>query len=137
MDQLAQNRTEMNEKSFRCSTYSKSQRRAIQECSGHYVPTGAVRELILLTLRTICPWAIKNKENFAARVREESELRQKDAVKEARRQMSIMKKRHVLFAYRENRYDKQLEIESHECLCQILLLHSWHFINTLTNLVSG
>lgn len=80
---------------YECSTYSKSQRRAIQECSGHYVPTGAVQELILLTLRTICPWAIKNKEEFAARVREESELRQKNAVKEAKRQMTVMKKRHA------------------------------------------
>jgi len=80
---------------YECGTYSRSRRHAVQECSGHYVPTGVVRELILLTLRTICPWAIKNQEEFAARVREESELRQKDAAKEARRQMSIMKKRHA------------------------------------------
>ena len=80
---------------YECGTYSRSRRRTVQECSGHYVPTDAVRELILITLRTICPWAIKNKEEFATRVREESELRQKDAAKEARRQMSIMKKRHA------------------------------------------
>ena len=84
---------------YECSTYSKSQRHAIQECSGHYVPTGAVQELILLTLRTICPWAIKNKEKFAARVREESELRQKDAVKEARRQMSITRKQGLVWEH--------------------------------------
>ena len=80
---------------YECGTYSRSRRRTIQECSGHYVPTDAVRELILITLRTICPWAIQNKEEFAARVREESELRQKDAVKEAKRQMTVMKKRHA------------------------------------------
>ena len=80
---------------YECGTYSRSRRRTVQECSGHYVPTDAVRELILITLRTICPWAIQNKEEFAARVREESELRQKNAVKEAKRQMTVMKKRHA------------------------------------------
>jgi len=48
-----------------------------------------------LTLQSICPWAIQNKEEFAARVREESELRQKSAVKETKRQVASMKKRHA------------------------------------------
>ena len=80
---------------YECGTYSRSRHRVEQECSGHYVPTEAVRELILMTLRTVCPWAIQNKEEFAARVREESELRQQNAAKETERLMASMKKRHA------------------------------------------
>jgi len=78
---------------YECGTYSRSRHRVEQECSGHYVPTEAVRELILMTLRAVCPWAIQNKEEFAARVREESELRQQNAAKETKRLMASMKKR--------------------------------------------
>ena len=80
---------------YECAAYSRSLPRTVHKCSSHYVTTFAVRELILLTLRTICPWAIQNKEEFAARVREESELRQKSAVKETKRQVASMKKRHA------------------------------------------
>ena len=80
---------------YECGTYKRSQIRVERACCTHYVTTAAVRELLLLTLRTICPWAIRNKEAFAARVREESELRHKSAAKEAKRQMATMKKRHA------------------------------------------
>ena len=80
---------------YECGAYSRSRRSTIQECSGHYVPTDAVGELILITLRTICPWAIQNKEEFAACVREESELRHKSEAKETRRKVSSMQKRHA------------------------------------------
>ena len=80
---------------YECAAYSRSQPRSVHKCCSHYVTTAAVRELILLTLQTICPWAIQNKEEFAARVREESELRQKSAVKETKRQAASMKKRHA------------------------------------------
>ena len=79
---------------YECGTYSRSRHHLVQECSGHYVPTAAVRELILMTLRTVCPCAIQNKEEFAARVREESELRHKSEAKETRRKVSSMQKRH-------------------------------------------
>ena len=80
---------------YECGTYSRSRHRVEQVCSGHYVPTQAVRELILLTLRTVCPWAIQNKEAFAARVREESALRQKSAAQETKRKLASMQKRHA------------------------------------------
>lgn len=80
---------------YECAAYSRSQPRSVHKCCSHYVTTAAVRELILLTLQAICPWAIQNKEEFTARVREESELRQKSAVKETKRQVASMKKRHA------------------------------------------
>ena len=80
---------------YECAAYSRSQPRSVHKCCSHYVTMAAVRELILLTLQTIYPWAIQNKEEFAARVREESELRQKSAVKETKRQVASIKKRHA------------------------------------------
>lgn len=80
---------------YECGAYKRSMTRAEPVCSSHYVSTAAVRELLLLTLRTVCPWAIQNKESFAARVREESELRHKSAAREAKRQMTAMQKRHA------------------------------------------
>ena len=80
---------------YECGAYKRSMTRAEPVCSSHYVSTAAVREMLLLTLRTVCPWAIQNKEAFAARVREESELRHKSAAREAKRQMTAMQKRHA------------------------------------------
>ena len=87
--------TEKIQDIYECGTYKRSQIRAERACRTHYVTTAAIRELLLLTLRTICPWAIRNKEAFAARVREESELRHKSAARDAKRQMASMKKRHA------------------------------------------
>ena len=87
--------TEKMQDVYECGTYKRSLRRTEHACCTHYVTTAAIRELLLLTLRTVCPWAIQNKEAFAARVREESELRHKSAAKEAKRQMASMKKRHA------------------------------------------
>lgn len=80
---------------YECGTYKRSLVRTEHACCTHYVATSTIRELLLLTLRTVCPWAIRNKEAFAARVREESVLRHKCAARDAKRQMTAMKKRHA------------------------------------------
>ena len=93
--QVLKDGTEKLVDNYECGAHKRSLIRAEHSCCSHYVTTAAVRELILLTLRTICPWAIQNKEAFAARIREESELHQKSAAREAKRQMAAMQKRHT------------------------------------------
>ena len=80
--------------SYDCSTYKLSIRRAEQVCGTHYINTKSLRELILFTIRTVSQYAIANKDDFVARVREASALRQDNAAKEAKRKLGRDKKRY-------------------------------------------
>ena len=62
-------------------------------CCGHYIRTKAVRELVLNTIRTVSTFAISNQEEFAEKVRSASQIKQKEAAKEAKRKLNKDKKR--------------------------------------------
>lgn len=78
---------------YDCSSYLLSHNRAKRLCFAHYINTKALRALVLDTIRTVSCYAIQNKDEFAARVRQESEIRQAEAAKDLKRKVSRAKKR--------------------------------------------
>ena len=78
---------------YDCSTYTLAHQKRTHACSGHYIRTKAVRELVLNTIRTVNTFAISNQEEFAEKVRAASQIKQKEAAKETKRKMNKDKKR--------------------------------------------
>ncbi len=78
---------------FDCSTYTLAHQKHDTACCGHYISTKALRSLILETVRAAATYAISNQEEFAAKVRVASELRQKEAAKDTKRRLNRDRKR--------------------------------------------
>ena len=78
---------------FDCSTYTLAHQKHDTACCGHYISTKALRSLILETVRAAATYAISNQEEFAAKVRAASELRQKEAAKDTKRRLNRDRKR--------------------------------------------
>ena len=78
---------------FDCSTYTLAHQKHDTACCGHYISTKALRSLILETVRAAATYAISNQEEFAAKVRAASELRQKEAAKDPKRRLNRDRKR--------------------------------------------
>ena len=78
---------------YDCSTYTLAHQKRTHACCGHYIRTKAVRELVLNTIRTVSTFAISNQEEFAEKVRSASQIKQKEAAKEAKRKLNKDKKR--------------------------------------------
>lgn len=62
-------------------------------CSTHYVPTKAVRELVLETIRQVSQYALENEEAFILQVRKETEIQYEAAAKDLRKKMKKDKRR--------------------------------------------
>ena len=67
---------------YNCSTYMHSHIRETATCVNHWITTGALRSLILQTIRTVGKYAIENEVEFEEKVREASALRQANAAKD-------------------------------------------------------
>ncbi len=78
---------------FDCSTYTLAHQKHDTACCGHYISTKALRSLILETVRAAATYAISNQEEFAAKVRATSELRQKETAKDTKRRLNRDRKR--------------------------------------------
>lgn len=78
---------------FDCSTYTLAHQKHDTACCGHYISTKALRSLILETVRAAATYAISNQEEFAAKVRTTSELRQKEVAKDTKRRLNRDRKR--------------------------------------------
>ena len=78
---------------FDCSTYTLAHQKHDTACCGHYISTKALRSLILETVRAAATYAISNQEEFAAKVRAASELRQKEVAKDIKRRLNRDRKR--------------------------------------------
>ena len=78
---------------FECSTYKLAGQKRSAACCGHHISTKALCTLILDTIRTVSTFAISNQEVFMEKVRSASQLRQAEAVKDAKRKLSKDKKR--------------------------------------------
>ena len=81
--------------SYNCSSYKLSKHRVEHTCTSHYISSKALRDLILFTIRTVSQYAIANKSEFVARVREASAIRQDQVAKEMKRKLSKDKKRYA------------------------------------------
>ncbi len=78
---------------YDCSTYSLTYHHADSKCFGHYISTKAVRTLILETIRAVSSYAITNEGDFIQKVREASEVRQKETAKELKKKIGKGQKR--------------------------------------------
>ena len=78
---------------YDCSTYNLSFRKKEPVCSKHRITTKALRVLILETIKAACASAIKDKAKFLDDVRSALQLRQKEAVKDAKRKLNKSRRR--------------------------------------------
>ena len=78
---------------YECSTYTGTQHHVEKECCLHYINTKALRALVLDAIKTVSQYAIANKEEFAQRVRQASEIRQSQEAKELKKKIAKAQKR--------------------------------------------
>lgn len=78
---------------YDCSTYALTCRRTEVECGSHYISTKALRTLILETIKMVSAYAITNEDEFVQKVREMSEVKQKEEAANLKRKISRAKKR--------------------------------------------
>lgn len=78
---------------YDCSSYTLAHQKRTHACSGHYIRTKALRELILETVRTASTFAIANPGEFMEKVRSASQIRQAEAAKETKRKLNKDRKR--------------------------------------------
>lgn len=78
---------------YDCSTYALTCRRTEVECGSHYISTKALRTLILETIKMVSAYAIANEDEFVQKVREMSEVKQKEEAANLKRKINKAKKR--------------------------------------------
>ena len=78
---------------YDCSTYALTFHRSEVECASHYISTRALRALILETIKMVSAYAITNESEFVQKVREMSEVKQKEEAASLKRKISKAKKR--------------------------------------------
>ena len=79
---------------YNCSTYKLSKKHPGKSCFSHHISTTSLMELVLFTIRTVSQYAIANRDDFIARVREASALQQDNSAKEMKRKLNRDKKRY-------------------------------------------
>lgn len=78
---------------FQCSTYCGTHTWVEKKCFSHYIPSKALRVLVLETIRLTSKYAIENQEEFAQKVREATEIKQNQEAKELKKQISKAQRR--------------------------------------------
>ena len=79
---------------YNCSTYKLSKKNKGKGCFAHHISTNSLREIVLFTVKTVSQYAIANKDDFIARVREASAVQQDNAAKELKRKLNKDRKRY-------------------------------------------
>ncbi|MBQ3196067.1 MAG: DUF4368 domain-containing protein [Clostridia bacterium] len=79
---------------YNCSTYKLSKKNKGKGCFAHHISTNSLREIVLFTVRTVSQYAIANKDDFIARVREASAVQQDNTAKELKRKLNKDKRRY-------------------------------------------
>lgn len=78
---------------FDCSAYTLGHQRYVKECKSHYIRSAVLRTLVLETIKAACESVITDKDEFFNKLRSESQLRQKEAVKESKRKLNKSRRR--------------------------------------------
>ena len=79
---------------YDCSTYYLTKYKSDKKCFGHYINTVSLRAVILDAIKLTSKYAIENKEEFIAKVREASQIQQAEKAKETKKQLAKNKKRY-------------------------------------------
>jgi DNA invertase Pin-like site-specific DNA recombinase len=73
---------------YNCSTYIMGRNKFEKTCSGHYIRTTVIRELILDAIRNISRYALENETEFVRKVRAATTVQQAETAKAHRKQLS-------------------------------------------------
>lgn len=79
---------------YNCSTYKLSKKNKGKGCFAHHISTNSLREIVLFTVKTVSQYAIANKDDFVARVREASAVQQDNTAKVLKRKLNKDKRRY-------------------------------------------
>lgn len=79
---------------YNCSTYNLTRYKSNKNCFGHYINTNSLRAIILDAIRITSKYAIENRDEFIAKVREASQIQQVEKAKELKKQLAKNKKRY-------------------------------------------
>ena len=76
---------------FTCSRY----RALVETCTMHYIPTAKLEAAILSAIQRVSWYVKHNEAEFVEKVRQASDLRQEESVKECRQRLTKAKRRHT------------------------------------------
>ena len=79
---------------YDCSTFNLTKYKSNKKCFGHYINTILLRAVILDAIKLTSTYAIENREEFIAKVREASQIQQADKAKELKKQLAKNRKRY-------------------------------------------
>jgi DNA invertase Pin-like site-specific DNA recombinase len=79
--------------SYDCSTYNMGRGRLAEPCSGHYIRTAVIRELVLDMIRKICGYVRENQAEFVRQIREESVLQRGETAKSHKKSIAKNERR--------------------------------------------
>ena len=79
---------------YTCSSYNLASQSNKKKCSGHYIRTAVIRDLILEAIRDISKYALENEYDFVQKVRVESMVQQADTAK-THRKMLVQNERRI------------------------------------------
>lgn len=79
---------------YDCSTFNLTKYKSNKKCFGHYINTNSLRAIILDAIRITSKYAIENRDEFIAKVREASQIQQAEKAKELKKQLAKNKKRY-------------------------------------------
>lgn len=71
---------------YNCSAYNLAHQSNKEKCSGHYIRTLVIRDLVLEAIRNISRHALENEADFVEKVRAESVLQQENTAKAHKKQ---------------------------------------------------
>ena len=78
---------------YECTNYRNNQARFVDACSIHFIRSAVVREIILTTIQSVSEYARENEQEFIAKLREASAIRQRDTAKSHKRTIAKNEKR--------------------------------------------
>lgn len=79
---------------YDCSTYKLSYKaNSDTKCASHYVSSKALREVILCAIKSACAYAIKDRDAFVQKVRQETEEKNANAIADGKKKYESDRKR--------------------------------------------
>lgn len=78
---------------YNCSAYSLACQGNKVKCTGHFIRTAVIRDLVLDAIRKIAGYALENEADFMQKVRAESAVQQAEAAKAHRKQLAKNERR--------------------------------------------
>jgi hypothetical protein len=88
-------KTQKTKDYYDCSTYSLGKSKHAKRCSGHFIRTVVIRELVLDSIRNICGYVRENQKEFVEKIHEESVLQRGETAKSHKKAIAKNERRIV------------------------------------------